>query len=129
MGDVRQLRPPPGPPPDDPLLSLPVCPIQQCSLCGRHEGWSWCSRDYGCSVCAPHNERAVIEMSHLYSRASSYRDALVRLLRAARKATAGRGMTDLRQAIDLIDANERTTVEATGVSMFRIDEHDRFSGE
>lgn len=34
------------------LLDLPPCPVRKCSQCGCEVGWSWVSRDHGCSECA-----------------------------------------------------------------------------
>ena len=34
------------------LTCLPPCAVMECSKCGCAEGWSWVSRDHGCSECA-----------------------------------------------------------------------------
>ncbi len=103
---------PNGTSPDDPLFSLPTCPVTNCGKCGKscEEAGGWISTR-GCMTCmTPLEQELMNELSSASGRAEVFSEELEVLLVAARaavKAPFPRVITELRRVVELIDDNER----------------------
>ena len=104
---------PSGPPADDPLLSLPTCPVTSCGKCGKscEEAGGWISAR-GCMAClTPLEQELMNELTSASSKVSVFSDELNELLVAAREVVAHGVMVpcvrELKRVVELIDENER----------------------